>query len=126
MGNILEEEYDSNTVAAIFGYRKKIKIRRSANRKAQKHVNKLAAKSGANPQDNNNVRKKRRSRVQILYGSEPIKNDSSSSYAAAAKINPSNVGKNLKNSDKSKTTREPNDSGEIAELCASIEKLDQH
>ena len=119
MQSILEDEYDDDVIESIFGYRNNIRIERSANRSAQKHLKALAARSQSNPQGTeNDVRKPKR--VQILYGSEPIKNDTSSTYAAAAKINTS------KTNSKPKSTTKAEDSSQIAELCASIEKLDQH
>ena len=119
MQSILEDEYDDDVIESIFGYRNNIRIKRSANRSAQKHLKALAARSQSNPQGTeNDVRKPKR--VQILYGSEPIKNDTSSTYAAAAKINTS------KTNNKPKSTTKAEDSSQIAELRASIEKLDQH
>ena len=116
---ILEDEFDGDVIESIFGYRDNIRIRRSANRSAQRHLESLAAKS--NPQEiDDDVR--RPPRVQILYGSEPIENDSTSTYASAAKIATS---KHQKLKTKSAHFQQTSEDSEIAELRASIDRIDQ-
>ena len=114
---ILAEEFDEDVIELIFGSRTKTHIRRSVNRSAQRHLNALASKS--NPQDD--IESRRPQRVQILYDSEPIKDDSQSSCAAIAKLS--------KNQPRGNPTSKTNDvvasSSEITELRERIDRLDQ-